>query len=55
MEHIIVKDLGNGFYNLTPEDGYILYNKVTRTYHSEAVTKKKSDWIAVEKTNETGE
>ena len=39
MEHIIIKDLGNGCYNLIPEKGYILYNIQTKQTYSDAVTK----------------
>lgn len=48
MEHIIVKTLKNGYKKLTPEDGYILYNKKDRKYYSEAVVKSTTDYIAVE-------
>ena len=47
MEHIIVTKLDKGFYHLVPEEGYTLYNKVTQTYHSEAVTKTPNNFVAV--------
>lgn len=41
MEHIKVKDLKNGFFKLTPDKGYLLYNTVTMQTYSEAVVKEK--------------
>lgn len=40
MEHINVKNLGNGMVRLTPDNGYTLYNVRTRQNYSEAVVKE---------------
>ena len=50
MAHIIIEDLGNELYKLTPQSGWVLYNKISRTRHSEAVVKenKMSQFVAVE-------
>ena len=50
MENITITELGNGLYKLVPAEGYVLYNKVSRTRHSEAVVKenKMSQFVAVE-------
>lgn len=40
MEHLTIKDLGNGFYKLTPEEGYMLRNKFNGNLYSEAVCKQ---------------
>lgn len=50
MAHIIIEDLGNELYKLTPESGWVLYNKISRTRHSEAVVKEEHlhDFVAVE-------
>lgn len=45
MEHIIVKDLHNGYYKLTPEKGYILTDG-HNTFTS-AVVKSTAGWSAV--------
>ena len=49
MEHINIKDLGNGYFKLTPDEGYTLYNIRTRQTYSEAVVKEKDfqKWKAV--------
>lgn len=47
MQHIIVTTLGNGFFVLRPEEGYMLYNKRTRSTYTEAVVKDKKPWSAV--------
>lgn len=47
MEHITIKNLGNGFYELTPKDGYMLKNKINGNLYSEAVTKKPQMFEAV--------
>ena len=36
---ITVQDLGNGYFSLTPEPGYILLNTRTQRTHSQAVVK----------------
>lgn len=46
MEHIKVTDIGGGYYHLTPDEGYILYNTRTNRYHSDAETKNLSEWEA---------
>lgn len=45
MEHIIVKDLHNGYYKLTPEKGYILTDG-HNTFTS-ATTKTVDGWSAI--------
>lgn len=45
MEHIIVKDLHNGYYKLTPEKGYILTDG-HNTFTS-AIVKDTSGWKAI--------
>jgi hypothetical protein len=49
MEHIIVTALSKGYFRLTPEEGYQLYNIRTRQFYSEAVVKEKDfkNWRAV--------
>ena len=47
MEHIIINDLGNGYYDLTPEEGYILRNKTNGMTYMEAVTKTPSIYEAI--------
>ena len=47
MENIIVEDLGNGFKRLTPKEGYVLYNKLTKQTYSEAVVKNTKPYIAI--------
>ena len=47
MEHIYIKDFGNGLYKLTPESGYRLYNRFLNKYHSEAVTNNPNQYKAV--------
>lgn len=49
MEHINIKDLENGYFKLTPDEGYTLYNIRTRQTYSEAVVKEKDfkNWKAV--------
>lgn len=47
MEHITIKDLGNGFYRLTPDEGYMLKNKINSNLYSEAVTKEPKQFEAV--------
>ena len=42
MEHIIVTELPDGFFLLTPEAGYTLYNETAQRYYSEAVVKEDS-------------
>lgn len=50
MAHITIEYLGNELYKLVPESGWVLYNKVSRTRHSEAVVKEEriKDFVAVE-------
>ena len=37
MEHINVKNLGNGMVKLTPDNGYVLIDNRSRRTYSEAV------------------
>ena len=48
-KHITIVELGGGYYHLTPDEGYTLYNRRTNTYHSDAETKNLSEWVAVTK------
>lgn len=48
MEHIKVIDIDNEFKRLIPEEGYRLYNTITRKYYSEAEVKDVKPYIAVE-------
>lgn len=47
MPNIIVTDIGNGYRRLRPANGYTLYNKMTRMYYSEAVTRTPRYFAAV--------
>jgi hypothetical protein len=49
MEHITITDIGGGYYHLTPDEGYTLYNVRTSTFHSDAETKNLNEWVAVTK------
>lgn len=49
MEHIKIEELQDGFYKLTPEEGYILYNTVTQRTYSEAITKTPNQFTAIKK------
>ena len=49
MEHIKAEELQDGFYKLTPEEGYKLYNQVTQRTYSEAITKTPRDFVAIPK------
>jgi hypothetical protein len=40
MEHINVKNLGNGMVRLTPDNGYQLYDDRTQRTYSDAVVKE---------------
>jgi len=40
MDHITVKDLGNGSVKLIPDEGYLLKDTRTDKIHSEVVIKK---------------
>jgi hypothetical protein len=40
MEHINVKNLGNGMVKLIPDNGYMLYDDRTQKQYSEAVVKE---------------
>lgn len=40
MEHINVKNLGNGMVRLTPDNGYMLMDDRTKKLYSEAVVKE---------------
>ena len=47
--HIIISQLPSGYFRLTAEEGYRLYNPVLERYFSEAVVSEESikDFIAV--------
>ena len=49
QQHIKIKKLADGLYKLTPDAGYVLFNKVSSTRHSEAVVKEEriKDFFAV--------
>lgn len=42
LEHIIVTILPNGYFELTPEEGYILFDKRTKHLHSKAIVSNRS-------------
>lgn len=48
MEHINITELQDGYKRLTPEEGYRLYNTITRQYYSEAEVFDTRPYIAVE-------
>lgn len=41
MEHVTIKDMGNGMVKLTPDEGYMLVDSRTQRTYSEAVVKEK--------------
>lgn len=47
MEHIIVTQMKNGYKKLVPEEGYLLFNRYTRQYYSEATVKNINGFEAV--------
>lgn len=49
QQHIKIKKLADDLYKLTPDAGYVLYNKISSTRHSEAVVKEEriKDFVAV--------
>ena len=47
MEHIYIKELEDGFYELKPYEGYILWNENTQRKYSEAITKSTKGFVAV--------
>lgn len=49
MEHIKIKQINDSFVELTPDNGYKLYNKVTQSTFSEAVVKNENvkDFYAI--------
>lgn len=47
MEHMIVKELSNGFYSVKPEVGYALIDKRTGMRHSDVETKEPTRFMAV--------
>lgn len=51
MEHITITEIDENFVKLTPDEGYKLYNKATRTFHSEAVAKRENvnHYVAIQK------
>ena len=46
-EHIYIKELEDGFYELKPYEGYILWNEVTQRKYSEAITKSTEGFVAI--------
>lgn len=46
MEHITIKEIKQGFFQLNPEAGYILVNKLNDSTYSEAVTKTPKNYYA---------
>lgn len=46
MEHIIIKEIKHGIFLLTPEEGYVLVNKLDKNTYSEAVTKTPKNYYA---------
>lgn len=49
MDNIKIEELQDGFYKLTPYEGYILYNTVTQRTYSEAITKTPNQFTAIKK------
>lgn len=47
MEHINVKDIGNGYWRLVPDEGYMLLDRRNNMMYSEAITKDKEWFVAV--------
>lgn len=47
MENIIIKELDNGLFSLTPAEGYRLYNTITRRFYSSAEVKDIRPYKAV--------
>lgn len=47
MEHIIVKELENGYKLLKAEEGYRLYNTITQRFYSEAVVQETKGYVAI--------
>lgn len=49
MQHVTIKEVNDSFVELTPDDGYMLYNRVTQTKFSEAVVKNENvkDFYAI--------
>lgn len=43
MKNIIITELKDGYYRLTPKKGYILRNKLSYRQYSEAVTKAENE------------
>lgn len=37
----------NGYKKLVPEEGYLLFNRYTRQYYSEAVVRNVTPYVAV--------
>ena len=48
MEHITVTDIKNGYFRLTPDEGYLIKEIATGRLHSEVVTKDIKGYEAVE-------
>ena len=50
MEHVTIKNISSKIKKLIPDEGYILYNKVTQSEYSEAVVNIKNinKFIAIE-------
>lgn len=46
MEHIIIKEIKHGIFLLTPEQGYVLVNKLDKNTYSEAITKTPKNYYA---------
>ena len=49
MDNIKIEETQDGFYKLTPDEGYKLYNQVTQRTYSEAITKTPRDFVAIPK------
>lgn len=49
MQHITKKTINDSFVEITPDDGYMLYNRVTQTMFSEAIVKNENvkDFYAI--------
>lgn len=47
MEHITITEIGDGLMRLVPEEGYLLYNVITRRAYSEAEVTDSRPYIAI--------
>ena len=48
MENLIIKEMKNDYYRVTPRKGFVLYNIKTKLKHSIAITKHPELYIEIE-------